>query len=75
MDNTVTITLGSAAQADFLAQMPQLVANGHRVEVDGSTVALTSDALEVLADQDDDEDGHYDGTHVWIGGTEYRVEG
>ena len=70
-----TVTFGRPEQAEWLAQLPELVGNGHRVEVDGATATLSTDALAVLADLDEHDDGHYDGTHVWVGGTEYRVEG
>ena len=68
-----TITFDSNDQAQFIADMPQLAANGHVVTVDGHTVTIDDEALAVLADIDPEHDGHYDGTHVWIGGSEYRV--
>lgn len=68
-----TVDLGTAEHAQFLANMPQLAGNGHRVNVEGTTAALTTDALDVLADLPEDCDGHYDGTHIWIGGSEYTV--
>lgn len=42
---------------------------------DGSTVHLTAAQLAILAELPDDGDGHYDGTHIWIGGSEYAVRG
>lgn len=41
---------------------------------DGCTVHLDTNALETLAAQPEDCDGHYDGRYVWVGGTEYEVE-
>jgi antitoxin (DNA-binding transcriptional repressor) of toxin-antitoxin stability system len=69
----VTVTFASPEQAHFLADMPELVGNGHRVGVDGATVVLSRAALAVLAEQPDDRDGHFDGRHVWIGGSEYVI--
>lgn len=71
MDATITFT--TTDQARYLADMPQLAANGHHVNVDGTTATLTTDALDVLAGLDPEVDGHYDGTYVWIGGSEYRA--
>jgi len=68
------VVLGAPEQAQWLADMPQLWGNGHRLDVTASTVALTPEALEVLADLATHNDGHYDGTSIWIGGTGYRVE-
>lgn len=68
-----TITVGTDEQAKFLAAMPQLVGNGHLVLVDGHAVTLSATALDRLADLPDDHDGHFDGLHVWIGGTRYPV--
>jgi hypothetical protein len=70
-----TVTFGTAEKAQWLADLPDLAANGRRGDVDGATVTLTTAALDVLSLLDDDEDGHYDGVHIWVGGTEYRVEG
>jgi hypothetical protein len=36
-------------------------------------VTLDQAALDVLAEQPDDCDGHFDGTYVWVGGSEYPV--
>lgn len=73
--STHRITFGDTAQVDYIANLTELIGNGHRVDIDGRTVTLTADALDVLAEFDEEWDGHYDGTHVWIGGTEYLVEG
>jgi hypothetical protein len=69
----VTVTLPGAEYAQYIAEMPQLAANGSRVEVDGATVTLGRDALDVLAGLADDYDGHFDGTCIWIGGSAYAV--
>lgn len=68
-----TITFATAEQAAFIAEMPELAGNGHPVVVMGVTAALDAEALAVLAELPDDNDGHYDGTHVWVGGSEYAV--
>jgi DNA-binding phage protein len=72
-----TVALRDAEMARYLAGMPQIdpAFGGPRVDVEGATVTLNTEALDLLADLDEDIDGHYDGTHIWIGGTEYRVEG
>lgn len=69
------VRLSSTDQVDYLASMPQLTANGHRAEAIANTVfvALSRDALDVLGDLEADHDGYYDGTHIWIGGTQYAV--
>ncbi len=67
------IVFGIPEQATFIAEMPQLAGNGYRVAVIGTTAVLTAAALDVLADLPDDNDGHYDGSHVWIGGSKYPV--
>ena len=42
--------------------------------VDGSKVTLRRPALDLLAEHcGPDDDGHYDGTYVWMGGSEYEV--
>lgn len=43
------------------------------VHVVGGTVVLSAAALLELSALDEHVDGHYDGTHIWIGGTEYAV--
>lgn len=68
-----TVTLDSPEQATFLANMPQLAGNWQIVRTEGSAVTFDTSALEILAGLDEDNDGHYDGTHIWIGGSEYRV--
>jgi phage terminase small subunit len=72
---TRTITFSTPGQAQHFARLPELAGNGHDAEVDGVTAALDTAALAVLADFDEHDDFHFDGTHVWVGGTEYRVEG
>lgn len=41
---------------------------------DGTVVALSSEALELMAALPEDNDGHFDGTHVRIGGTPYLMD-
>ncbi len=68
-----SVDLASAERAQWLVSMPELAGNGHRLTTVGTAVELTDDALDVLADLNEDNDGHFDGTHIWIGGTEYAV--
>lgn len=63
-----TVTLASADDAESLRD---LAAHGSTVEE--RTVSLTPTGLAALADLDDEHDGHFDGTHIWVGGTEYAV--
>lgn len=42
-------------------------------EITDAGITVDGDDLAALATLGDDCDGHYDGTHVWIGGTEYDV--
>lgn len=69
------VDLRMPGRAYFLAHMPQLLDDdGHNLEMVGARVTLTDAALEVLAGLPEDHDGHYDGTHIWIHGSEYLVE-
>lgn len=68
-----TITFDTADQATYLATMPQLVGNGHQVQVDGQTATFDTAALNVLADLSDYTDGYFDGLRVWVDGNGYRV--
>lgn len=38
-------------------------------------VTISPEGLAELAELDAHADGHFDGRHVWIGGTEYTVRG
>jgi len=69
----VMITFDMPGQANYLAEMPQLISNGRKVQVDGHTATLDASALDVLAQLSDETDGYYDGNKVWIGGTGYRA--
>jgi hypothetical protein len=64
-----TVTFATPAMALFVANLPQLAGSGCTVA--GCTLTLSVDALDVLANLADDWDGHYDGRHVWVGGTPY----
>ena len=68
---TATVTLSNDADAVSLGAL--LARLGDEVTVNGRTVTLDADALNTLADLDDEHDGHFDGTYVWVGGTEYVV--
>jgi hypothetical protein len=70
-DTTAAVTLASADHATWLADL--LAAHGLPVPTAGATVGLTPNALTFLRGVDEDQDGVYDGEHVWIGGTEYEV--
>jgi hypothetical protein len=71
--NAPSVNLLSAERAEWLANLSDFRANGISLVTRGSAVELTNDALERLADLDEDSDGHFDGTHIWVGGTEYAV--
>lgn len=60
----------SAAHITYLTEM--VAPYGARVDEDGT---ISAAALDVLADLDDQTDGYFDGTHIWIGGTKYHVFG
>jgi hypothetical protein len=68
-DTMATVKL-TEAQAQYIADT---LAPNATVEIDGGTVTLGTQALDLLAALDDGADGHYDGTYIWIGGSEYRV--
>lgn len=67
------VDLLTVEAAEWLTTMPLLCGNGHRLTATGSVVELTDDTLAVLADLSEDTDGHYDGTYIWAGGSEYAV--
>lgn len=67
-----TVTFRDAEMAQFVAD--QIRPYGVlQPAIDGATLTIDDDALSILADLDGDADGHYDGTHIWVGGTEYAV--
>jgi hypothetical protein len=59
-------------QADYIAAS---VTRGVIIDIDeaGAEVTVSSECLDELAALPSDADGHFDGRHVWIGGTEYEV--
>lgn len=74
----VTVTLADSTDAYLLAQLVvRLTGSGcstSKVHADKSRdVYLTDTALDALAALDDEHDGHFDGTYVWVGGSEYAV--
>ena len=73
--DTVEVAFGARAQADYLISSLRAcdASAGSHIADDGRTVFLTSQALGVLAEFNEHADGHFDGQHVWIGGTEYAV--
>lgn len=68
----LTATFDSPEMAQFVADIirPYGV---KQPKVNGSTMTIDDQAIEILADIDDQTDGHYDGEAIWIGGTEYPV--
>jgi hypothetical protein len=40
---------------------------------DPGTMVFDNAVAGVLRDLPEDDDGHFDGTHIWIGGSEYEV--
>lgn len=66
------VTLPTTEMASWLYDT---AATGAGTEISGTTVLLSSASLRVLAVEVDKEaDGHYDGQHIWITGSEYAVE-
>lgn len=66
------VNFDSTEQAEFIAEIINPFGVS-RPRVDGSILRLCAEALEILAEIDETQDGHYDGTHIWISGTEYHV--
>lgn len=68
------VDVDTAERAEWLVQsVTEWCSRIGEADWDESTVALSSRALEAMADVPDNIDGHFDGTHVWIGGTPYVV--
>ncbi len=65
------IALVTLSDDELAARLTEEAAHGS--EQDGRVVWLTALALEQLAALDEYADGHYDGAHVWIDGTDWRV--
>src|SRR5512146_1632598 len=68
-----TVTFATTEQAQFVAEIvapfgvPQ-----PRIE-SPATLIVADATLEILADLDEETDGHCDYTHVWIDGTGYPI--
>jgi hypothetical protein len=64
-------------QADFLAETlaPNVrkAADREALTDDHAALRLTARHLDLLEALSEEEDGHYDGRHIWIGGTEWPV--
>jgi hypothetical protein len=71
MTKTSTVTLRDGVDA---AELVAFLAPRYRATADGPAVRLGPGALAYLAGLDEHHDGHYDGAHIWIGGTEYPVD-
>jgi hypothetical protein len=67
-----TVTFASVEQAQFVAEIIRPF-GVPQPRVDGPTLTISAEALEILAEINSEADGHYDGTHIWVGGTEYLV--
>lgn len=67
-----TVTFDSPEMASFVADLirPYGVT---QPKLDGSSLTISNDALEILGEIGPESDGHYDGTSVWVGGTGYAV--
>ena len=70
----ITVTFTSADQAKFVLDLIRPGAASEDAVVGATTLALSDDALGLLGELDEETDGHFDGEHVWIGGSEYPVE-
>ena len=67
-----TVTLPTSEMAKLVSDI--IRPYGVRLpRVDGVSLSIDAEALEILAEIDETQDGHYDGTHIWISGTEYHV--
>jgi hypothetical protein len=61
-------------RADYLVQTVLGESGGvRRPDSDGTVVTLSRGDLGMLANLDSEDDGHYDGTRIWIGGAEFEV--
>ena len=76
----ITVDFRDPETALRFARWDVFHANGFRPEADAAVVTMSAAALEFLAGQvndgqiTDEDDGFYDGTHIWVGGTDYLVE-
>ncbi|MBG0569106.1 hypothetical protein [Actinoplanes aureus] len=70
----VTINLADVDMAEHLSEDAAFRGNGYYIDVEGNTITITKDCLtEVFGELTEDEDGHYDGVHLWIGGLNYSI--
>ena len=69
-----TITGLSTEQARYIVD--SIDPDAARVSgVGEDEVTISREGLAELAALPEDYDGHFDGQHVWVGGTEYAVRG
>lgn len=75
MSHYFTADLRTPANAQWMASLTDLVANGRHVDIgdDGTTVTFTDESLEILATFRDDDNGQFDGAAIWIGGVGHTV--
>lgn len=71
-DDMLTVELATVEQAEYL--MDTLAGCRTPGMSTGNIVTITAEGLERLAGLSEDSDGHFDGSHVWIGGTGYVAQ-
>jgi hypothetical protein len=67
-----TVVVPSSSLAVWLVDTVSLKIGDGATSI-GFTVLLSWSAVTALGDLPADHDGHFDGQHVWIGGSEYAV--
>lgn len=68
-NDMLTVELASVEQANYLMDtLAEFCTPGMQT---GCVVTISPEGLTLLAALDDHADGHFDGIHVWIGGSEY----
>jgi hypothetical protein len=71
-----SIVLDTLDQAVYLIDTIGMDGARHHTEIaedTHATVIMSGDDLDILAGLTDEDDGYFDGTHVWIGGRDYPV--
>ncbi|TKK84624.1 hypothetical protein FDA94_28765 [Herbidospora galbida] len=66
------IDFATSEMASWIASMPEL-ADVPAATVAGWRVTMYSAALDVLKELDNEHDGFYDGTSIWVSGDEFTV--
>lgn len=70
-----TVTLDNADQAQYIADTIAATGDIPPAEVDGTTVTFGDEALDLLEDLTDQDDGYFGDWCVWVGGIGYQVDG